>query len=80
MTSKIRAALKIGEGTLPAFAWPGGYDVVYYCPDGEELCAKCAQEALTEDLDWAPVDWDTGDWIEDPVSCSHCSTPLCGED
>jgi len=35
---------------LPAYAWPGGYPIVYYDNDGSPLCASCASEALAEFL------------------------------
>lgn len=30
---------------LPAFAWPGGYPVIYFDTDGCTLCAPCASAA-----------------------------------
>lgn len=30
------------SGSLPAFAWPGGYTLVYLTSDNESLCAQCA--------------------------------------
>lgn len=35
-----------GDDKLPAFAWPGGYPILYYCKDGTELCPDCANLAL----------------------------------
>lgn len=32
------------DGELIAYAWPGGYQVVYYTKDGSELCPECAQK------------------------------------
>ena len=31
-------------GTLPAYAWPGGYPIMYIDKDGESLCAECADK------------------------------------
>jgi len=33
---------------LPAYAWPGGYPIVYYTGHGDALCYKCATEELDE--------------------------------
>lgn len=30
------------DGKLPAYAWPGGYQIVYYASDNGTLCSKCA--------------------------------------
>ena len=30
------------NGTLPAYAWPGGYPIYYVLADGETLCPACA--------------------------------------
>ena len=34
---------------LPAYAWPGGYPVVYYTRDGLTVCARCANVTDTSD-------------------------------
>ena len=36
------------DRSLPAYAWPGGYPVLYLDKDNEVLCAKCATEDLAE--------------------------------
>ena len=30
------------DGSLPFYAWPGGYPVLYLMEDGETLCPACA--------------------------------------
>lgn len=37
------------DGTLPAYAWPGGYPLVYYTRDGLTVCPKCANDPDTSD-------------------------------
>lgn len=37
----------IEEGKLPAFAWPGGYPILYVDTYGDDYCAECAQEEET---------------------------------
>jgi hypothetical protein len=38
--TELRAA--DGSGSLPAFAWPGGYQIIYIADDGATVCPKCA--------------------------------------
>jgi hypothetical protein len=48
----MRAALermRDDDGKLPAYAWPGGYPVVYYTENGLTICALCANETDTSD-------------------------------
>ena len=44
---------------LPAFAWPGGYPIVYLDTDCNTYCADCATEALLAhyDIYGRPVDY-----------------------
>jgi hypothetical protein len=44
--SEIRQA----DGKLPAYAWPGGYPIVYLAKDNGILCPTCAN-AYTPDRD-----------------------------
>lgn len=41
-SKEIRKLAEQNGGELPAYAWPGGYPVVYVCTDGEEICPACA--------------------------------------
>ncbi len=67
------------DGSLPAFAWPGGYAIAYVVDDGELLCAADATADGHEggipdgwrlegfiSSDWHDIG--EGDWV-----CSHCS-------
>ena len=49
------------DGTLPAYAWPGGYPVLYLDGHNEVCCAECA----TKELDTA----DGCDERDKPVAC-----------
>jgi hypothetical protein len=37
------------DGKLAAFAWPGGYPILYLDGDNEVLCADCANASENED-------------------------------
>ena len=36
--------IRNADGSLPAFAWPGGYPILYLAKDNGVLCPKCANE------------------------------------
>ena len=61
---KIAELRAMGDGgELPAYAWPGGYQIVYIAGDGETLCPKCANSpearaAGPEDRDWYIAGYD----------------------
>lgn len=73
------AGVERGE-ELPAFAWPGGYPLVYLLADGEILCPDCANgkngsEAITADADdpgWHVIDCEVC-WEGEVGYCAHCN-------
>ena len=40
--------IRQSDGKLPAYAWPGGYPIVYMAEDNGILCPKCANEYVPE--------------------------------
>jgi hypothetical protein len=42
------AEIRDSKGNLPAYAWPGGYPVVYMAKDNGILCPKCANDYRPE--------------------------------
>jgi hypothetical protein len=38
----------LADGTLPAYAWPGGYPMFYLDRENSVLCAKCASKSLAD--------------------------------
>lgn len=70
-------------GELPAYAWPGGYQIVYLFADGETCCPDCANgkngsEATTDtsaERDWQLVGGDI--YYEGaPLTCAHCGASI----
>ena len=71
------------DGTLPAYAWPGGYPIFYVTDDGACLCPACANgengslasENANEE-DGAHCGWQLEGYIvhyEGPAeTCAHC--------
>lgn len=71
------------DGTLPAYAWPGGYQIVYYTADGGTLCPACANgqngseasEAKDADPQWRLIACDL--YQEGPtIQCDHCQADI----
>ena len=65
----------------PAYAWPGGYPIVYVFADGESCCPKCAntESNITEDWTdtsgWALIGWYVH-YEGPPAVCAHCGTAI----
>ena len=59
---------------LPAYAWPGGYPMVYLDLDCNTYCATCATEALVANFDiyGRPVDYFVH-YEGPPVFCQDCN-------
>lgn len=75
MANKRLDAIRNADGTLPAFAWPGGYDIVYVTRDGLEVCADCANrevDASQEVVDFFILE-------EGSFECDDCGRTI-GED
>ena len=70
--------------TFDAYAWPGGYPILYYDDEGNELCAECAAS-----LDYSTVvrDYDVmdGDPVIDygrdgAIRCDNCNNVIVETD
>jgi hypothetical protein len=71
------------DGTYPAYAWPGGYPIIYIMGDGAVICPGCANRengsiAVDEseddgmsDKSWTIVASDVH-WEGGPEECAHC--------
>ena len=75
------------DGALPAYAWPGGYPVLYLTSDGETFCADCANGkngSMCRTVD-GPDDMPGDGWRVDawfvhyegpPAFCCHCNAEI----
>ena len=67
------------DGKLPAYAWPGGYQILYYMADGECLCPACANgengslaSETADERNWRIVGQDI--FYEGAAEvCTHCN-------
>lgn len=73
-----------GRAPLAAFAFPGGYPLVYLCTDGACLCPSCAneedREAYNDDDDIA-IDAPVVSFFanyEDVIYCDGCYAAMMG--
>lgn len=80
----VRKFVGVAAGErLPAFAWPGGYPIIYYAGDGACFCAACvngengsdAPDANADDPQWTIEAADV--YYEGPAeSCAHCGAAI----
>lgn len=81
--SNVRRSLglPINEEVIPAFAWPGGYQLYYVCRDGGVLCPDCVNKeidlissALEDDFDkqWRVIGTDVN-YEDNDLTCDHCN-------
>ena len=70
--------IKNEQGELPAYAWPGGYPILYYDMDNCTLCAKCAINSMNDpdELEqFKPVAYEV--YYEGPVmNCEQCNAEV----
>jgi hypothetical protein len=45
---KITDDMRMENGNLPAYAWPGGYPIYYVAADNGVLCPVCANDYKPE--------------------------------
>ena len=78
---EFTASLRAG-----AYAWPGGYEIVFVCDDGATLCHKCARKEAPQIMhDIAKHNCGSG-WrvtrlfsiaeTDEHVQCDHCNRIL----
>jgi len=78
--------LKQNGGKVPCYAWPGGYNIVYYTFDGATLKAKTVQDNIREivrafdalDAEWAIQGWDIY-WEGPAMQDAHTNEPIESE-
>lgn len=75
------------DGSLPAYAWPGGYPIFYVCQDGGTLCPACANGGNgsiayigkspdgIDDAQWRIVGQEVN-YEDDSLFCDHCKAKV----
>ena len=70
--------LPVNRDPLPAFAWPGGYQLYYLCTDGGALCPACVNDNIDLVATATPHDgWGVNavdaNYEDLELHCSHCN-------
>ncbi len=70
------------NGKLPAYAWPGGYPIIYSTSDGAWLCPACANgengsdaNEASDDPQWRLIACDVH-WEGPDLQCEHCNADI----
>ena len=70
------------DGKLTAFAWPGGYPIVYMMADNGCLCPACANggngseaSETSDEKQWRLVAGEVY-WEGAPIQCDHCNADI----
>jgi hypothetical protein len=69
---------RLVNGSLPAFAWPGGYPVFYLDSENSVLCADCATKSADDPDEipqFKPIAYDIH-WEGDSLFCEQCSVEI----
>jgi len=83
-SEKVRMPPRDDDGKYPAYAWPGGYPILYVADDGEWACPACVNGENGAEFSADP-DHDADGWrIEgyqvhwegEPAICSHCGASI----
>ena len=79
--AEMKATLRAG-----AYAWPGGYELIFITSDGAALCFDCAREnfhliadSIRNDIrdGWKVIACDIAEnYDESPLYCDHCSRQI----
>ena len=57
------------DGSLPAYAWPGGYPLYYLDKEDNVLCPDCAND---NDQFNEPIICPGINWEDMGLNCDHC--------
>ena len=71
VTDNIKPLL-LPDGTLPVYAWPGGYPIYYADRQGNILCFRCANDNDETD---PPIAAHDCNW-ESLMHCDGCSEQI----
>lgn len=59
------------DGKLSAYAWPGGYQLIYVTRGGLTVCPDCANEETSDPPTDVEVYWEGPD-----LTCEDCGKPI----
>lgn len=68
--ARMLDAIRLSNGELPAYAWPGGYPMLYVTRDGLAVCPTCANRDSSDLLGY-DVNWEDAD-----AQCDDCNAAI----
>lgn len=72
----MAAIVKNEDGTLPAYAWPGGYPIYYLDGHNSLLCPDCANKCLADEVEkFRPVACDVH-YEGANLTCDDCGAEI----
>ena len=72
MANLLELRESTSDGSLPTYAWPGGYQMFYLTADGLTICPVCANKTDTSD----PVADGDVHWEGEPLVCEDCGRDI----
>ena len=82
-TPRNGGEFSIGPQRLAAYAWPGGYPIIYVIDEHLQVCPKCANSGefttAAEHPDWGQMQVITSahvNYEDENELCSECNEPL----
>ena len=84
MTADIKKLQTDNDGTLPSYAWPGGYPIFYMTADNAIICPDCANGKngsecqnpdYQDDKSWRLVASEVH-WEGQALTCEHCNAQI----
>ena len=65
-------AIRLEDGSLPAYAWPGGYQMFYLDEGNCVLCPDCAnKDGYADEVVAYDINWE-----DDNLYCDDCSKQI----
>lgn len=64
------------DGSLPAYAWPGGYPIIYLTKQNAHLCPECANKTEKDPNHYDPVEASDIHYEGPSMLCEDCGTEI----
>ena len=74
----VKETMRELDTKFPAYAWPGGYPLVYITPESSCLCADCAKEVYNDPDEFEEFKPSTQfiHYEGPPIYCEECNNDI----